>query len=95
MQDMKQVKDLVRKMVNDTAESGAIGSVRFFVHRAMQSFGEIEGEGSDFYTACAFDTLTREVKHAVNKYDKPESDTPLMEGFKHLRSMTNQKATRH
>lgn len=85
MQDMKQVRAMVRKIVNDTAESGAIGHVSFFTAQAMASFGEIEGEGADFFTVCTQETVTKIVKDAVGKYDSPDSDTPLLDGFKHLR----------
>jgi hypothetical protein len=85
MEDMKQVRAMVRKLVKDTADSGAIGHVTFFTAQALSSFGEIEGEGADFYTICAQITVTQIVKDAVGKYDKPESDTPILAGFTHLR----------
>ena len=85
MEDMKQVRAMVRKMVNDTAESGAIGHVSFFTAKALASFGEIEGVGADFYTVCAQETVKEIVKKAVGKYDRPESDTPTLEGFDHLK----------
>lgn len=85
MQDMKQIRAMVRKMVNDTAESGAIGHVSFFTAQAINQFGEIEGEGADFYTICTMETLTKIVKDAVGKYDKPDADTPTLEGFEYLK----------
>lgn len=85
MQDMKQIRAMVRKMVNDTAESGAIGHVSFFTAQAMNEFGDIEGPGADFYTICTLETLTKIVKEAVGKYDKPGEDTPTLHGFEHLK----------
>ena len=85
MEDMKQVRAMVRKMVNDKAESGVIGHVTFFVTEALTKFGKIEGEGADFYTVCTMETLVDVVKKAVGKYDKPQSDTPTLDGFVHLK----------
>lgn len=85
MRDLEQVRQMVRKIVNDTAESGAIGHVQFFTAMAMAELGEIEGDGADIYTICAQETVSKIVKKVVGKYDKPDSETPLFEGFTHLR----------
>ncbi len=86
MKDIKQIKDDIRKMVQDTVESGAIGNVQFFTIRAMQDFGDIQGDGADLYTICARETVTGIVKQAVNRYSTIESEAPLLDGFECLRT---------
>jgi len=85
MNNLEQVRQMVRKLVNDTAESGAIGHVQFFTAMAMTEFGEIEGDGADLYTICAHETVAQIVKKAVGRYDAPDSQTPLLAGFEQLR----------
>jgi len=86
MKDIKQIKADIAKMVQDTVESGAVGSVQFFTIQAMNGFGGIEGEGADIYTVCARETVVEIVKRVVKKYDTQESDAPTLKGFEHLRT---------
>lgn len=86
MQDIKQIKAEIRKMVQDTVESGAIGHVQFFTAKIMSERDNITGEDADFYTICARETIVGMVKSAVNKYAEPTSETPILEGFEHLRT---------
>ena len=86
MKDIKQIKADIRKLVQDTVESGAIGHVDFFTARVISDHAEIEGADADFYIICARETINGMVKAAVNKYDTPEADTPLMEGFEQLKT---------
>ena len=86
MKDIKQIKADIAKMVQDTVESGAVGSVQFFTIQAMNDFGEIEGEGADVYTVCARETVVDLVKRVVKKYETQASDAPTLKGFEHLRT---------
>jgi len=85
MKDLSQIRADIRKIVTDTVESGAIGHVQFFTAKVMADNPEIEGDDADFYIVCAQETVERMVKSAVGKYDSAEEETPLMEGFEHLR----------
>lgn len=86
MKDIKQITADIRKMVQDTVESGAVGHVQFFTIQAMNDFGEIEGEGADLYTVCARETVVGIVKGVVKKYETHQSDAPTLKGFEHLRT---------
>lgn len=86
MKDIKQIKDDIRKMVQDTVESGAVGHVQFFTIQAMTNFGKIEGDGADIYTVCARETVVGIVKSVVKKYETHQSDAPTLKGFEHLRT---------
>ena len=86
MQDIKQIKAEIRKMVQDTVESGAIGHVQFFTAKIMSQRDNIQGEDADFYTICARETIVGMVKSAVQKYAEPTSDTPILDGFENLRT---------
>ena len=86
MKDIKQITADIRKMVQDTVESGAVGHVQFFTIQAMSDFGDIEGEGADLYTVCARETVVGIVKSVVKKYETHQSDAPTLKGFEHLRT---------
>jgi hypothetical protein len=86
MKDIKQITDEIRKMVQDTVEAGAVGNVQFFAIQALNSFGQIEGEGADLYTVCARETVVGIVKGVVKKYERQDSDAPTLDGFKHMRT---------
>lgn len=86
MKDIKQITADIRKMVQDTVEGGAVGHVQFFTIKAMNDFGEIEGEGADLYTVCARETVVGIVKSVVKKYETHQSDAPTLQGFEHLRT---------
>lgn len=86
MQDIKQIKAEIRKMVQDTVESGAIGHVQFFTAKIMAERPDIQGEDADFYTICARETIVGMVKRAVDKYAEPTAETPILDGFEHLRT---------
>jgi hypothetical protein len=86
MKDIKQITDEIRKMVQDTVEAGAVGNVQFFAVQALNSFGQIEGEGADLYTVCARETVVGIVKGVVKKYERQDSDAPTLDGFKHMRT---------
>ena len=85
MKDLAQIRADIRKLVTDTVESGAIGHVQFFTAQVMADNPDIEGDDADFYIVCAQETVRGLVKSAVGKYDNPNEETPLMEGFEHLR----------
>ena len=84
MKDLKEIKADIRKLVSDTIASGTIGHVQFFTARILVDHPDIQGEDADFYTICAQETVKNMVKAAVGKYDQPQADTPLLEGFEHL-----------
>lgn len=86
MKDIKQITADIRKMVQDTVESGAVGHVQFFTIQAMNGFGDIEGQGADLYTVCARETVVGIVKSVVKKYETHNSDAPTLKGFEHLRT---------
>lgn len=86
MEDIKQIKAAIRKMVQDTVDSGAIGHVQFFTAKIMSDRADIQGEDADFYTICARETIVGMVKSAVQKYEKPQAETPILDGFEHLRT---------
>ena len=86
MQDIKQIKAEIRRMVQDTVESGAIGHVQFFTAKIMADRPDIQGQDADFYTICARETIVGLVKRAVDKYAEPTSETPILDGFEHLRT---------
>ena len=84
MQNLKQINDDIRKLVQDTIDSGAIGHVNFFTEQVIQERSDVYGDDAEFYTVCARETIVRMVKKAVSKYDPPES-TPILDGFEQLR----------
>lgn len=86
MLDLKEIKAEIRKVVTDTVEAGAIGHVQFFTAQIMSSHDRIEGDDADFYLICAREVVKSEVKRAIGRYETPETDAPLMEGFEHLRT---------
>lgn len=86
MEDIKRIKAEIRKMVQDTVDSGAIGHVQFFTAKIMSDRADIQGQDADFYTICARETIVGMVKSAVAKYEKPEAETPILDGFDHLRT---------
>jgi hypothetical protein len=86
MKDIKQIKADIAKMVQDAVDQGVVGHVQFFTIQAMNSFGEIQGEGADLYTICARETVVDIVKKVVKKYETHASDAPTLKGFEHLRT---------
>jgi len=86
MENLKQIKDEIRKMVQDTVDSGVIGHVQFFTAKIMTDRADIKGQDADFYTICARETIVEMVKSAVKKYEKLEAETPILDGFEHLRT---------
>jgi len=84
MKDLKEIRAEIRKLVTDTVENGVIGHVEFFTRQVMMKYSSIEGDDADFYLICAREIVVREVKNAIGKFDKPEDDTPLMDGFENL-----------
>lgn len=86
MENIKQIKAEIRKMVQDTVDSGTIGHVQFFTAKIMADRADIQGQDADFYTICARETIVGMVKSAVAKYEKPEAETPILDGFEHLRT---------
>ena len=86
MQDIKEIRSEIRKVVTDTIEAGAIGNVQFFTARVMAQHDSIEGDDADFYLICAREVVVSEVKKAVGKYDSKDTETPLMAGCEYLRT---------
>lgn len=86
MKDMKQIGSDIRKMVQDTVDSGTIGHFQFFVERVLQENSEIYGNDSAFYQVCAREVVSKLVKSAITKYEVKGSSAPTLHGFEHLQT---------